>query len=190
MRNVAQLLVQLFGKDEETTRDLTAAEEQMRGITFDMFKEKVSCKVMRGIKLVDFEKLIERIARRLQMPDDIKEGVLDGFLSVDNNEIIKEFYFSKGESGNFAYGRIATIKQDGDVIDLAYSAYQMLFKLSPRMIEHRRTRRFLGITTGKKVWKETSERNLSQREKDCMSTYFMNKAIAGFRKECAGFIEN
>ena len=54
---MAQVLVQMFAKEEETTIDLTAAEEQMPGINFDLFKEKISCQVTKGIKLSDMEKL-------------------------------------------------------------------------------------------------------------------------------------
>ena len=193
VRNVAQVLVQMFAKEEETIKDLTAAEEQMRGITFDLLKEKLLCQVMKGIKLADLEKVIGSFARSSQMPDDVKDAILRGQYADENYANIIDFKFAIGEVGNFTYGRIVTIKRsrDGrDIIDLAYSSYQISFKLSPKVIEHKKKKKFLGFTTGKKVWRERFERNLSEKEQDYMRIYFLNKAITGFRKECSSFLED
>ena len=186
---VVSTLVKSFSSDEETTKDLTAAEEVMRGLTFDKFNEKMSCKVLKGIKLGDFKTVIERIAKRLELPDDTKESILDGEYAEVNFEVVIDFKFSKGQDSSFTYGRIATIKRLGDVIDVAYSVYLLGFKLSPKIIEHEKKRKFLWFTTGKKIWRESIERNLSQREQEYMRTYFLRKAIDGFRKEYAGLLE-
>ena len=51
------------------------------------------------------------------------------------------------------------------------------------MIEHNKKKKFLGFTTGTKVWREIKERNLSEKEADYMQAYFMRKAIQGFKRE-------
>ena len=185
--NVAQALVKLFSGDEETLKDITAAEELVRGLTFDVFNEKVSCKVMKGIALSEFVRVVESFAARFAIPDEIKSGLLDGQYAEENYEIVIDFKFSKGELGGFTYGRIATIKH-GEKIDMAYSVYFLEFKLSPRVIEHTKKKKFCGFTTGKKVWRESHERNLSIKDRDELQSYFKKKAIEGFKQEYKGMI--
>ena len=189
MARVAMVLVSTFSSDKITSRDLTAAEESVRGLTFDVFNEKTSCRVMTGIRLADFETLVNRIARRFGFPDDIREAILESELANVNTEIIRDFKFTKGETGSFTYGSIATVKPDNATINLAYSVYNLEFKLSPQVIEHTRRKRFLGFTTGKRVWRETRERNLSVKEQDWLRIYFLNKAVKGFKEDYAGLLE-
>jgi hypothetical protein len=185
--NVAQAMVRRFSKDEERTKDLTAADELVRGLTFDMFDEQISCRVGRGILLTDYRTVIENVARRFSIPDDIKDSLFDGEYHENMAEIVQNFKFEKGKKGNFVYGRVATIKH-GDKIDMAYSIYTLDFKLSPTVIEHRKKTNFLWFTTGEKVWHETKERNMSSKEKDNLQEHLMIKAISKFRAEYAGLI--
>ena len=189
MARVAMVLVSTLSRDKITSRDLTAAEESVRGLTFDVFNEKTTCRVMTGIKLDDFETLINSIARRLGFPDDIRQAILESKFAEVNNEVIVDFKFTKGETGSFTYGRIATVKPDGATINLAYSVYHLEFKLSPQVMEYTKKKKFLGFTTGKKVWRETRERNLSAKEQDWLRIYFLNKAVKGFKEEYAGLLE-
>ena len=189
MARVAMVLVSAFSRDKVTSKDLTAAEESVRGLTFDLFNEKTSCRVMTGIKLDDFETLINSIARRLEIPDNIRLAILESKLAKVNTEVTIDFKFAKGETGSFTYGRIATDKPDDTTINLAYSVYHLEFKLSPQVIEHTKKKKFLGFTTGKKVWRETRERDISVKEQDRLRIYFLNKAVKGFKEEYAGLLE-
>ena len=180
---VAKVLVSAFSRDEETTKDLTAAEETVRGLTFDEFNEMVDCKVMTGIKLDDFNTVVNSITNRLGIPDKIRRSILENKYADVTHQVVIDFKFKIGETGAFTYGRIATYKPDDRTINLAYSVYQLGFKLSPRVIEHKKKKKFLGFTTGTKVWREIKERNLSEKEADYMQAYFMRKAIQGFKRE-------
>ena len=184
MAKVAMVLVSAFSKDKVTSKDLTAADEAVRGLTFDLFNEHVSSRVMTGIELADFETLINSIAKRLKIPDDIRLAILEGKLAATNQEVVTNFRFAKGETGSFTYGRIVTVKPNKSTINLAYSMYHLDFKLSPQVIEHTKKKRgFLGLTRSKKVWRETRERNLSTKEQEHLSLYFMDKAIKGFKRD-------
>lgn len=189
MARVAMVLVSTFSRDKVTSKDLTAAEESVRGLTFDVFNEKTSCRVMTGIRLADFEPLVNSIAERMGFPDDVRKAILESKFAEVNNEVIYDFRFTKGETGRFTYGRIATLKPDDATINLAYSVYNLEFKLSPQVIEHTKRKKFLGFTTGKKVWRETRERNLSAKEQDWLRIYFLNKAVKGFKEEYAYLLE-
>ena len=187
--DVAKALVKLFSKDEEKIKDLTAADEAVRGLTFDLFNEKVSCSVMKGILLQDYKTVVDRFVKRYSIPEEVESSLLDGEFAEEKLEVIVNFKFAKGETGGFIYGRVATVKHDGK-IDMAYSVYFLEFKLSPRVIEHEKKRKFLGFTIGgTKVWRETQERNLSVKDRDYMQSYFMKKAIEGFKEQYSGLIE-
>ena len=181
MTGVAMLLVSAFSRDTVTSKDLTAADEAVRGLTFDLFNEHVSSDVMAGIELADFETLINGIAKRMNIPDDIRLDILRSKLAATRQEVVRNFHFAKGETGSFTFGRIDTVKPNKSTINLAYSLYHLDFKLSPQVIEHTKKKKFFGFTIGKKVWRETKERNLSTREQEHLSLYFMDKAIKGFK---------
>ena len=184
--SVANAMIKLFSTEKERTRDITAAEEAIRGTTFDLFHEKVSTKLLSGIKLPDFENVIDRIAKRLGLPNDIKDSILDGKFAAVNQEIIKEFKFTKGDTGDFLFGRVATVRTE-NTIDLAYAIYTLKFKLSSRVIEHTTTKIFLWMRK-KKVWRETQERNLSIKEKEDLEEYFKKKVIDGFSENFQSYI--
>ena len=189
MARVAMVLVSTLSSDKVTSRDLTAAEESVRGLTFDVFNGKVSCGVKTGARLADFETLVNSIARRMEFPEFIRQAMLEGKSLETNYEVVQEFRFTKGETGGFTYVVIATFKPDDATINLAYSVYDLEFKLSPHVIEHVKKKKFLVFTYGKKVWRETREINLSIKEQDWLRIYFLNKAIKGFKKQYAGLLE-
>ena len=185
---VAKAMVGLFTKDQEETRDLTEADELVRGLTFDLYDEKISCRVMEGILLKDYPTVIENFARRFSIPEDVKNSLLDAQYSDNLVEVIQNFKFQKGETGTYVYGRVVT-KRRGDKIDMASSVYTLDFKLSPKVIEHKKKKKFLWFTTGTKVWRETQERNLSLKEKDKLQEHLKIKAILKFRSEFANLVE-
>ena len=186
---VAMALVSALSSDKVTSRDLTAAEESVRGLMFKVFNEKVSCGVKIGAKPADFETLVNSIARRMEFPEIIRQAMLEGKSLEKNDEAVQEFRFTKGETGGFTYVVIATFKPDDATINLAYSAYDLEFELSPHVIEHVKKRKFLGFTIGKKVWRETREIDLSIKEKDWLRIYFLNKAVKGFKEQYADLLE-
>ena len=185
---VAKAMVGLFSKDEEETRDLTEADELVRGLTFDLYDEKISCRVMAGILLKDYPTVIENFARRYSIPGEVKDSLLDAQFSDDFVEVVQNFKFEIGKTGTFVYGRIATMKR-GDKIDMASAVYTLDFKLSPKVIEHKKKKKFLWFTTGTKVWRETKERNFSIKEKDKLQEHLKIKAISKFRSEYANLVE-
>ena len=185
---VAKVMVKVLSSSEETTRNLTEAEETVRGLTFDLFREKTLCKLLQGIMLEDYESLVNGLAKRLDLPELISAGMLDNkYLAVGHESVI-DFKFEKGTPGFFTLGRIATVRTEGNKIDMAYAIYHLDFKISPNVIEHKKKKKFLGFTTGSKVWHTTRERNMSQTEQASMKSYFMKKAIDEFKKEYSGFI--
>ena len=181
-RNVAKALVGFFNNYEKNSNDLAAAATLVESLKFDRFNEKTSCVVDQGIALTHYPTVIENFARDFSVPNDVKQSLLDAQYATDTTELVQNFKFKKGNTGNFVYGRFATIKH-GDKIDIAYSLYTLDFKLSPIVIQHRRRRRRRRRRT------TTSERNLSANEKGQLEQHFIYKAITKFRSKYANLIE-
>lgn len=156
------LLVSLaiFKSTRATTGSWSTAEELVRGITFGKYNERIITKASTNIKLTDFATVVSRIATRYQIPAETQGEILDGQYFEVNEQRIREFKIQKAES--FLYGRTATVKREDSTIDLAFALFHPEFQLSPRRIEERRRKRFLGITYGSHF----EERYLSEKERE------------------------
>ena len=136
VKSVAKTFLKVLTRDEEKLKDTTRAEELIRGITFDKFDEKMTCKLLEGIRTEAFKEIIEALAARFQLDDELKNSIIrDTVNSRRGMEVVREFSFNKGKEGDFIFGRIATVRQS-DSIDMAYSFYKLVFKISPKVIEH------------------------------------------------------
>ena len=182
--SVTKILLDSFTSEEITETDLTAAEELVRGLTFDKYNERIITKESKNIKLTDFATLVSRIATRYQIPADIKGEILDGQYVEENEARIREFKFQKGETGSILYGRTATVKREDSKIDLAFVLFHLEFKLSPRRIEERHRKKFLGLITYRShTVVRFEESNLSVKEQEQILTFFRDKAVNGLKQE-------
>ena len=191
MAHVAMVLVSAFSRDIANS-NLTAAEEYVRSLKFDVLNEIIVCDIMTGTTLADFETVVNSISGLLSpigFPDYVYQSIVGGKFAEVNEELIRDFRYSKGEAGHFMYGRFATVKPDDATINLAYSVYDLEFEFSPHVIEHVKTRKFLGFTIGEKVWRETREIDLSIKEQDWLRIYFLSKAVKGFKEQYADLLE-
>ena len=173
--SVTELLEWVFTREEKITYP------SVRDLSFKKFNENVICKVTEGISLDDFEPLVNRIAARLNIPDDVKGEVLDGVIGSRSQTYTKSFKFEKGKDSMFRFGLVGTTKRPRNKVDLAYSIYQLDFKLSPADVVTEETKKFLLYTYSKIVDLDTRETDLSEAEQDKLEAYFKDKAIAGFR---------
>ena len=181
--SVGKMLLESFTSEDIKETDLTAAEELVRGLTFDKYNEKISTQILKKIKLTDFATVVSRIGTRHQIPADIQGAILDGQYCEVNEMRVREFKFQKGETGSVLYGRTATVKREDSTIDFAFAFFYLEFKLSPRRIEERRRKKFLGITYGSRTVVRFEERELSEKEKEHISNFFRIKALKGFKQE-------
>ena len=179
-----KILLESFTSEDTQETDLTAAEELVRGLTFDRYEEGIYCKILTKIKEENFEKGINRITARYQIPADIRDSLLDVMDGEVNQDVIREFKFNKGSSGSVLYGRLVSIKREDSTIDLAYAIFSLGFELSPKKIEERRRKKFFGlITYGAYTVVRFEERNLSVKEKEQILDFYRTKALKGFKKE-------
>ena len=181
--SVGKILLDSFSSKDVKRKDLTAAEELVKGLTFDKYNEEIACKILTKINETDFETVVSRIATRHQIPADIQDSILDGKYGEVNREIVREFKFEKGGPGSVLYGRTVTVKREDSTIDLAYAFFFLEFQLSPRKIEERHRQRFLGIVYGSHTVVRFEERNLSEKEKEQIFNFYRVKALNGFQKE-------
>ena len=183
-RDIAKLIYNSMYSTDITHKDLTAADELVRGLTFDKYEEKAVSQVLIEIKTSEFEQLVDRITKRHSMPADKKDGILDGVFAEQNTLKIKEFYFNPGEDSKITYCKIATIKTSETHIDLALMLFNLDFKLTPTKIETVEKVYLLWfIPWGTKKKIEIIERNLSEQDQNKLINFFRAKALQGFTKE-------
>ena len=181
---VGKILIESFTSEDTEETDLSAAEELVRGLTFDKYHEEIYSKILTKIKEENFEKVINRLAGRHQMPDHIRDSLMDGLDGEVNYEVIREFKFDKGSPGKVLYGRTVTTRRADSTIDLAYALFSLEFKLSPKKIKERHRKKFLGLITYRsRTVVRFEERNFSEKEKEQMFDFYRIKALKGFKKE-------
>ena len=184
--HVVTLIVKSIFTEKTTVKDLTMAEERVRGLRFDKFEETFNSQVMEGIKLKDFEEIVDRIAKRHSIPEEKKDGILDGKCAKKNTLVAKEFVFNVGEDSQLVYMKVATVKTSDTKIDLALMYYKLDFKLAPLQTETTRSTWFLSMKIGEKTEIEYKTRDLSEKDQDCFTNFFRYKALKGFLQENPG----
>ena len=183
-RDIARLIYNSVYSTETTERDLTAADELVRGLTFDKYEENAVSQVFIGIKTSDFDQLVNRLTKRHSIPSDKKDGILDGKFADQNTLKIKEFVFNVGSDSKITYCKIATIKTSETHIDMALMLFNLDFKLTPTVIETVRQVWLLWfIPWGTEREVEIIERNLSELDQNKLINFFRAKALQGFTKE-------
>ena len=131
-----------------TTRQKAIEYKEQLQLEFKKFEEKTICKWAKGIKLDDFEKFIIRQQRRHNFPDKIKDCIIDGIYTDEQNETCKDFQFKDGE-GTISYMRIYTVRKEEDQkIDVAYAIYSLDFELSEKVIKKTIKHYFMFIPLG------------------------------------------
>ena len=162
------------------TQDLIDAERRVSAIKFDEYKERFNFEVLKGIQLIDFDNVVERIASRFDFPEDVKQSIIDGKYGSPNLEVLKEFRFNKGETGQAIYGRTLTIKNQ-DKIDMAYALVVVNFKLSPVQSVRTVSQYFLFWKVSEKRIVTSQHRNLSVQQRDDMNKFFHARSIRGLQ---------
>ena len=188
---VAKALSKAFWSSSVTERDLTKAEEEIKGIAFDYYRERVSCKLMTGIKEEHFETVIEKVAKIHQIPEEKKnELLLSTYCDDVCHSIVKDFQFRLKEESSFVYGRLVTKRDECNPkkMSVAYSIVRIEFKFSLRQIEHTKTTKFLWFIEYSQVWHDTKERNMTEGDKEKLQLYFQKKVAQGFQREFPGLL--
>lgn len=182
--SIAKEILNSILSEEITETDLTTAEEVVRGLTFDEYQEKIACEMLEGIASADFETVVGRIAKRNNIPEDKRELIMDGQYAQKKKSLVREFAFTKGKPGEVVYAMFITVKKDDSTIDLAYSLFQLNFKLAPKRIQTKIDKWFLDfIKVGSSTEIRFEDRNLSEKDKKNILNFFRNKALLGFRNE-------
>lgn len=108
----------------------TKTEECHREINKLMFKdyhEDFLCKSLKDISAENFPDFVEKLKNRYQLPDEIKESLLDILEAEECEETLRSFHCNDGKA-NFCHGRLIAIKK-GSKIDVIYAIFTMSFEL-------------------------------------------------------------
>ena len=115
------MLIDSFTSSYVEQTSVTAADELVRGLTFDRYNEKIYCQILTKIKEKNFETVVNRISSRYQIPDEIQGAIMDGQYSGDANQAAnREFKFQKGGPGKVLYGRTVSFKREDHRFSLCF----------------------------------------------------------------------
>jgi hypothetical protein len=179
--DIASNLINGFNTETLVT-DLTTANEAIRGMEFDDYDENHGNRVMKGIKLEEFEKVVRVIADSNDFPEKFVNEILLGKDMVSNESQKMEFYFNIGKKSDVWYCVVNTVKV-GDKIDLAMAYYNLKFKLADRKTRHTKVQRFLGIPLWTDEWTTSEPRKLSTNDQNLFVNFLRAKAVTGFMKD-------
>jgi hypothetical protein len=172
-----------FKLSDKTKKQSDELESKIKKLTFKNFDEKYSCKSVKEIPIDEFEAFVtNRLQKRLNLPDDVKESLLDGLYVGENEEKVKQFHFKDG-NGDIHHGRFVTMKRNGKM-DLAYAMYSLSFELAEKEMEHGSYEWWFYVLP---VWNVTHTKeiqNLSESQKDNFSQWCQVKLYDCVAQEC------
>ena len=179
--DIAQGLLESFASEPVAEGEVAGAEELITSIDFDLYEENNHCQILTGIETKHLHNIVQGLADRFQLTDEVTESILDSEYAHNNDKAVREFRFKLGEAGYVRYGRVATTRRD-QLVDLAYSFYSLDFKFSAKQIEETKNEKlFLWNVSNVSVTKE--ERNVSNREKTLLLAMLRYKALEAFKQE-------
>ena len=116
------------------------AKRYVESLRFDHFDENITHKAMRGIKPEHFERVVNSIASRHNIPDETRDEIITSQYAEGTDEYLYSFCCQPDGMNNFRYGVIVTRMNNNGKMDLAYSVYSLAFRIPPdierRIVEH------------------------------------------------------
>ena len=158
-----------FTLSDETIRQAEECQSKIATLTFKDFDEKYSSKASKGVSIDRFEVFVDKLQKRLDLPDTIKDSILDGLEAAENEEKLQYFHFKDGK-GNIQHGRFITMKRNGNM-DLAYAIYTLSFDLADKETKHGSYDWWLGVLPVWNVTYKKESQNLSKDQKDIFSQW-------------------
>ena len=158
-----------FTLSEETIKLAEECQSKIATLTFKDFDEKYSSKASKGIPIDRFKVFVDKLQKRLDLPDTVKDSILDGLEAAENEEKIQYFHFKDGK-GNIQHGRFITMKRNSNM-DLAYAIYTLSFELADKETKHGSYDWWLGVLPVWNVTYKKESQNLSKDQKDIFSQW-------------------
>lgn len=172
-----------FKISDDTRQQSKKCQSEIEKLKFKNFHERHSCKSMKQIPMDEFEGFVtERLQKRLNFPDHVKESLLDGLYGGENEEKVNDFQFKDGK-GNIHHGRFITMKRDGKM-DIAYAMYTLSFELAEKEVKRGSYDWWFSILP---VWSETVTKEIqgmSENQKDMFSKWCQVKLYNCVAQEC------
>ena len=161
------------------------AKRYVESLKFDRFDENITHKAMRGIKLEHFERVVNSIAARHDIPDGVREEIITSQYAEGTDEYLHEFCCQPGGTNNFRFGFIVTRLNKGKM-DLLYSVYSLAFSIPPELVDNpnKKELKLFGFTLASWCSKKyvPKAKVLSTSDQNLLQVYFGAKAIEPFKR--------
>ena len=158
-----------FTLSDNTIRQAKECQSKIARLTFKDFDEKYSSKASKEIPVDRFEVFVDKMQKRFDLPNTVKDSILDGLDAAENEENLQYFHFKDGK-GNIQHGRFITMKQNSKM-DLAYAIYTLSFELAEKETKHGSYDWWFGVLPVWNVTYSKETQNLSKDQKDIFSQW-------------------
>jgi hypothetical protein len=125
-----QLLRSFEYPNEKSARQSEKRPDKEDIFIYKRFDQSCSCKIVQEIPVDEFEAFSRKLTKEFHLRDVIKESLIQGVVSNENEERHENFKQKDGK-GNVDIGRFITMKRNGK-IDIAYAIYTLSFELDEK----------------------------------------------------------
>ena len=115
-------------KNKETA---LVGESMMKELRFHKYEETNLCNVKQGIEVSNYDKVVERIAKVVNMPDNLTLLIKEAKDLEDGEVLALDKLSFRGAKGNMVFGKVVVIKRKGK-IDLAYSMHGVEYDIKTK----------------------------------------------------------
>ena len=171
-----------FKVSEKTVKESAKFQRELEKLKFTKFKEDFSFKSLKGMPIKEFKGFADRLQKRFELLDDVKNSLLDGLIADENQEMLKSFHFDDGK-GNIRHGRFITLKRN-DKMDVAYAVYTLSFELVENEISELVYELLFHMVPVSKIWSYKKEApNLTEGQKNKFSQWCEVKLFNSFQEK-------
>ena len=170
-----------FKLSDETIKQSEECKKDMKKLTFKQFDEAYSRKTLKEIPMDEFESFVtDRLQKRLNLPNNVRDSILDGLYVGENEENLNDFQFKDGK-GKIHHGRCITMKRNGKM-DIAYAIYSLTFEL-PEQESKEWCLEWFGVVPYSWNYKKEAH-SLSESEKNKFSNWCEVRLFNRVNQEC------
>jgi len=176
----------IMRNEVESSVNCSELKRKVEGFSFDQFDESAVAVRHIGVQLTNtavpndnpksqpFVKIVTDLCKNYDLPDDARDNMLNAELCKEAHQVNYEFKFSRGQPGNFYFGKFMAVNTKGE-IDMILLFYRLGFRLSPDTIVNTIAHKFLCFTTHTTTRTQTREIALSEKDIDDFKNYFRFK---------------
>lgn len=184
--------IKLPPTDVEVQRalEIEKGKKTIDQLMFSEYNEKNMCDVNKGIKLKNFNKTVTKIGKVLQLPDDLKEMIVDAATMDEGKGNAMRMLNFKGANGYLWFGKFAVVKQN-DKVSLSYALHGVKFQLGPKEVQPKGVDSFVKFTNAvANRDQKDGHAFINKNGMEHFTEYYLDKATKEFDEKCGDMVKS